>query len=357
MNKIKTRLNNKLQDYKAKSSLEKRNAWVDFLTRNALYIVIAILVIYVTILFPDFLSATSLIDIMRKAAAKLPLALGVGGIIILTGTDLSVGRTVGLTACIAASLLQRTDYPSKMFPNAEPLPIFVVLLICIAIGALVGVLNGFFVAEFKLHPFVVTLATQMMLYGAVLIYVELGTNAGKPISGLTDSYSQIIKGSILEIGGTAIPNYVWYAIAITIIMWLIWNKTTLGKNMYAVGSNPEAATVSGVSVKKTTILVFLIAGILYGFSGFIEAARIGSNNASTGTGYETDAIAAVVIGGVSFSGGIGKISGVITGVILLQLVTVALQWLSVSVNLTYIIKGAIILFACAIDMRKYLQKK
>lgn len=340
-----------------KTPAEKRGAWIDFLTRNALYIVILILVIYVACRFPEFLSATSLVDIFRKAAAKLPLALGVGGIIILTGTDLSVGRTVGLTACIAASLLQRMDYPSKMFPGLETFPILPVLLITMLIGGIVGVVNGFFVAEFKLHPFVVTLATQMMLYGSVLMYVELGSNAGKPISGLSEQYSEFVKGNFLEIGKTVIPNYVIYALLITVVVWVIWNKTTLGKNMYAVGSNPDAANVSGVSVMKTTILVFLIAGILYGASGFIEAARIGSNNAATGTGYETDAIAACVIGGVSFSGGVGKISGVITGVILLQLVTVALQWLSVSVNLTYIIKGTIILFACAIDMRKYLQKK
>ena len=353
----KPSLSKAIENYKSKSSLEKRNAWIDFFTHNALYIVIAILIIYVTIKFPTFLSPVSLIDILRKAAAKLPLALGVGGVIILTGTDLSVGRTVGLTACIAASLLQKMDYPSKMFKSMQPWPIIGVLLLVLVVGGIVGIVNGFFVARFSLHPFVVTLATQMMLYGTVLMYVELGGNAGKPISGLSEKYSQFVKGNIIQLGEYSIPNYVLYATLITLIIWVIWNKTTLGKNMYAVGSNLEAANVSGVSVMKTTIIMFLIAGILYGASGFIEAARIGSNNAATGTAYETDAIAACVIGGVSFSGGIGRISGVITGVILLQLVTVALQWLSVSVNLTYIIKGAIILFACAIDMQKYLQKK
>ena len=127
--------------------------------------------------------------------------------------------------------------------------------------------------------------------------------------------------------------------------------------MYAVGANPEAANVSGVSVTKTIVLVFTMAGILYGFSGFIEAARIGSNGAATGVNAELDAIAACVIGGVSFSGGTGKISGIITGVILLQIISVALQWLSVSSDLQYIIKGLIILVAVALDMRKYLAKK
>ena len=140
-------------------------------------------------------------------------------------------------------------------------------------------------------------------------------------------------------------------------MWFVWNKTTLGKNMYAVGANPEAANVSGVNVMKTIIMVFAMAGVLYGFSGFVEAARVGSNNASAGLNAELDAIAACVIGGVSFTGGTGKISGIVTGVILLQIITVALQWLGVSTNLQYIIKGAIILMAVAIDMRKYLAKK
>lgn len=127
--------------------------------------------------------------------------------------------------------------------------------------------------------------------------------------------------------------------------------------MYAVGANPEAANVSGVNVAATMIAVFTLAGLLYGFSGFIEAARVGSNNASAGTNAEMDAIAACVIGGVSFTGGTGRISGIVTGVILLQIITVALQWLGVSTNLQYIIKGVIILTAVAIDMRKYLTKR
>lgn len=161
----------------------------------------------------------------------------------------------------------------------------------------------------------------------------------------------------MDIFGTPIPYYVFYAIFATEVMWVIWNKTTLGKNMYAVGANTEAANVSCVNVGLTIILIFTMAGALYGFSGFVEAARVGSNNASAGVNAELDAIAACVIGGVSFNGGMGKISGIVTGVIMLQIITVALQWLNVSTNLQYIIKGAIILIAVSIDMRKYLVKK
>lgn len=136
-------------------------------------------------------------------------------------------------------------------------------------------------------------------------------------------------------------------------MWFIWNKTAFGKNMFAVGSNQEASHVSGVNGTKTIIMVFALAGL----TGFIEGARIGSNSAATGLNYEADAIAACVIGGVSFVGGIGKIRGVVTGVVLLRLIFVGLNFLSINANLQFIIKGMIILVACAIDMRKYLVRK
>ena len=350
--------------YKALEPKAKRVWWSDFLVRNAIYIIIVILVIYVQIYSVEnnfsntFLSFKSIIDIVKRSGSSLFLALGVGGIIVLTGTDLSAGRILGLVACISASLLQSpiSEYSAKMFPNMEAPPIILVLLLCMGVGALIGTFNGFCVAKFQLHPFIVTLATQLILYGVVLMYVQLGTNGGGPISGLTQEFKDVVKGTI-NIAGTAIPYYVFYAIIAAAIMWFVWNKTALGKNMYAVGANPEAANVSGVSVTATTIMVFMIAGLLYGASGFIEAARIGSNGPTTGVNAELDAIAACVIGGVSFTGGTGKISGIITGVILLQIISVALQWLGVSSDMQYIIKGLIILVAVALDMRKYLVKK
>lgn len=336
---------------------DKKQWWGNFFTNYAIYLIIILLIIYVTINKPAFLSLSTFITIIKQAAPNLILALGVGGIIVLTGTDLSAGRTVGLTACIAASLLQVSTLATKMFPNLPTFNIFAVLLLVMVIGGIVGFVNGNIVARFQLHPFIVTLGTQLIVYGLILIYLQLGNNGGQAISGLTPFYSTFIKGSLIKIGGSDIPYYVLYAALITVVMWVMWNKTTLGKNMFAVGSNPEAANVSGVNVIWTTILVFTIAGVLYGITGFIEAARIGSNSAQTGLNAELDAIAACVIGGVSFTGGVGKIRGIIIGVFLLQLITVALQWLSVSASLTYVIKGIIILFAVAIDMRKYLAKK
>ena len=252
---------------------------------------------------------------------------------------------------------QTTGAANKMWPNIGTLPIPVVILIAVGLGALIGAFNGFFVAKFKLHPFIVTLATQLIIYTLLLLYVKAGENNGMAISGLDKSYSGFITGSILKIGGTPIPNYVWIAVICTIVMWFIWNKTTFGKNMFALGANEEAARVSGVNVFATNIMVFALAGAMYAVTGFIEGARVASNTANTGLNYESDAIAACVIGGVSFVGGIGKIRGIVIGVLMLRLIFVGLNMIGINQDLFYIIKGGIILFACALDMRKYLVKK
>ena len=336
---------------------DKKRAVKEFFINNLLYILLVVAIVGIAIYDPRFLSVSSIVNIISLSAANLPIALGIAGCIILSGTDLSAGRIVGVTACIAASLLQSSGYANKMFPSLATLPIPVVLLIILAVGGIVGFVNGFCTAKFNLHPFIVTLATQLITYGALLIYLMQGTNNGQSISGLDTKFTDLITGSFIRFGDVSLPNYIFYVLGITLLMWCIWNKTPFGKNMFAVGSNPEAANVSGVDVTKTIIGVFTLAGIMYGVTGFIEAARIGSNSASTGLNYELDAIAACVIGGVSFVGGIGKIRGVIMGVVLLRIIFVGLTFLGIDSNMQYIIKGLIILVACAIDMRKYLVRK
>ena len=345
------------KDLAAKAQWDSKRV-LSLVVNNALMIIMIIAAIAIAIVNPNFVSASSIVNIISQTAAYLPAALGIAGCIVLTGTDLSAGRAVGLTACISASLLQVAGSASKMWPNIGTLPIPVVILIAMAIGAVIGAFNGFFVGKFKLHPFIVTLGTQLILYTILLLYVKMGNNGGMAISNLDESYNSFVKGSILpKIAGQTIPNYVIFAILLTALMWFIWNKTTFGKNMFALGSNEEAARVSGVNVLMTTIMVFSLAGAMYGFTGFIEGARIGSNTANTGLNYELDAIAACVIGGVSFVGGTGKISGVILGVFVLRIIFGALIFLAINQNLQFIIKGLIILVACAIDMRKYLAKK
>lgn len=359
MSALSEKLNPKgrLDAMRAMSPEEKRRSVREFLINNSLYILLILAIVGIAIYDPRFLSLSSIVNIISLSAANLPIALGIAGCIILSGTDLSAGRIVGVTACVAASLLQASGYAGKMFPGLATMPIWVVFLLVLAIGGAVGFINGFCTAKFHLHPFIVTLSTQLIVYGALLIYLMQGTNNGQSISGLDPGFTDFITGSLFRIGGVSIPKYILYVLILTVLVWFIWNKTAFGKNMFAVGSNSEAANVSGVPVARTIIAVFVMAGMMYGITGFIEAARIGSNSAATGLNYELDAIAACVIGGVSFVGGIGKIRGVILGVVLLRIIFVGLTFLGIDSNMQYVIKGLIILVACAIDMRKYLVRK
>lgn len=345
-------------DYKLLDARDRRRFWSDGILNNALYILMAIFVIYTAIVNPNFIAWSSISAIIKQVASYLPIALGIGGCIVLTGTDLSAGRVVGLTAAVSALLLQRVDLPRRVLASMPALPAWaaipITILAVMVVGGIVGFVNGFFVAKFELHPFIVTLATQLMTYSVILLIFMLNDNNGQPLNGLRDDYSNFVKGTIPVID---MPWYVLYAVIFVAVMWFIWNKTTFGKNMFAVGSNKEAASVSGVNVFKTIIMVHTLAGIMYGLNGFIEAARLSSVTQGTGLNYECDAIAACVIGGVSFVGGTGKISGIVLGVFILRIIFVALNMLSIDQNLQFLIKGAIILFACALDMRKYLTKK
>ena len=348
------------EEYRQKDKKGQSRFWTDMILNNALYILMLIFVIYTATQKRNFVTLGSLANLLTQVAAYLPMALGIAGCIVLTGTDLSAGRVAGLTAAISGVFLQKTDFVNKMFQNLPAVNgwwIFVTIVAVMAVGALIGLVNGFFVAKFSLHPFIVTLSTQLIVYGVILWFFGLNGNNSQPISGLSDEYKLFVTGEMFRMGNVAVPRYVLYAVILVAIMWFIWNKTTFGKNMFAVGSNAEAAKVSGVNVFWTTVLVHTLAGAMYGYSGFIEGARSGSVAVNTGLNSECDAIAACVIGGVSFVGGTGKISGIVLGVVVLRLIFVALTMLGVGSSSLYIIKGAIILCACALDMRKYLVKK
>ena len=351
---LKVKKPSKIDELKAMSPKDRNRAIGDILMNNAMFIIIGIAVIFIWIQEPAFLKTASIVNIINLTMAKLPIALGVGGCIILAGTDISAGRQVGLAAAISAGLQLTAN---KLFPGLQVMPIPVALAAVLVVGCCIGFVNGLFMARFKLHPFIVTLSTQLIVYGFVLMFMQLGTNAGQTLSGMAPEYREFVTGTLFKVGKTAVPNYVLYSAIIAVVVWVIWNKTAFGKNMYAVGSNEEAANVSGVNVEKTIIMVFMMAGMLYAITGFFDAARIASVNATTGLNYESDAIAACVIGGISFVGGIGKVSGAIIGVLLLQVIFVGLNFLSVDPNLLYIVKGLIILVACTIDMRKYLVRK
>ena len=322
MSEIKPDVNKKVNQLREMDARDRWRLIGNWLLDHAMIIIILLMVIYIQIQRPAFLATASIVNIIQLTATRLPIALGIAGAIILTGTDLSAGRVVGLGAFVSAILLQKADLANRFLAGMGPWPVVIVLVVVMAVGGIVGLVNGFCVAKFKLHPFIVTLSTQLITYG---LYLTL-SNAAQ-ISNLDASYtSDLVIKPMFRLGNTPVMSYVAFAIIVTAIMWFIWNKTTFGKNMFAVGSNEEAA-------------------------------RMGASTGTIGLNYELDAIAACVIGGVSFVGGIGKISGVVLGVVLMQLIMSGMTFLGISGNTTYIIKGLVILIACAIDMRKYLTKK
>lgn len=328
----------------------------DILLDYSLYIVLGIMILAVIVYDPSFISFKNITNILSQASTRGILALGVAGLIVLQGTDLSAGRILGLTAIISASLLQSVNYASRMYPNLPQLPLYIPLLIAIVVGAIFGAINGFGVSKLHLHAFIITLGTQLIAYGFSAIYIDRPPLGAQPIANFDDRYVEAVTG-FLKIGSLEIPYLIFYLIIIAIIMWFIWNKTTLGKNMFAIGGNPEAAAVSGVNIVKNIMTVFIISGVLYGIAGFLEAGRVGSATSNTGINYELDAISACVVGGVSFAGGIGTIPGVLIGTVILQFINYGLNFVGINPYYQYIIKGLIIILAVSIDVRKYLTKK
>ncbi|MGL4947116.1 MAG: galactose/methyl galactoside ABC transporter permease MglC, partial [Cetobacterium sp.] len=291
---------------------------------SGLYIVLLILIAGIIIKEPTFLSFRNMRNILTQSSVRTILALGVAGIIVTQGTDLSVGRQVGLSAVISATLLQAITNVNKVFPGLDTLPIPLVILIVCVIGALVGFLNGFVVAYLSVTPFVATLGSMIIIYGANSLYFDYV--GASPIAGFSKSFTSFAQG-FFTLGGFRFNYLIIYAALAVLFIWVLWNKTTFGKNLFAVGGNPEAAKVSGVNVKKTLVTVYTLSGIFYAFGGMLEAGRVGSATNNLGNMYEMDAIAACVVGGVSFSGGVGTVPGVLIGVIIFTVINYGLTFI------------------------------
>ncbi len=331
-----------------------------FFLKNGLYIAILCVFIALCIITPilkdkPLLTMKNVLTILTQASPRMFLALGVGGLILLGGTDLSIGRMVGASMVLSTMIMHKginTGYLFGVAYDFTAIPVGVrmvlALVICCCVTTGFSLLAGFFTARFKIHPFISTMANMLIMFG-IMTYATQGVSFGAIEKG--------IKNTIMPTVGE-FPTIILWAVAAIIVMYFIWNKTTFGKNMYAVGGNSEAAAVSGISVFKVTIITFAIAGILYGFGAWLECIRmVGSGSASYGQGWETDAIAACVVGGVSFKGGIGKIQGIVVGVLIFTALTYSLTVLGVDTNLQFVFSGMIILAAVTIDCLKYVQKK
>lgn len=326
--------------------LKKINA-KDFLINNGVIIVMFILVIYTGITSNNFFTGNNMLNILMNMSYRLVIALGIAGCVITAGCDLSAGRMIGFGACIAGTLLQRIDYSGKFFPNMKPLNIFLVLLIVMLITGFAGCITGSFIAYLSVPPFIATLAMMEIVYGISLIFT-----GATPLGGYVTQYTNIANGKLLGISWL-----IWIALLVAAITWFIFNMTRHGKYMYAIGGNPHAAEVAGVPVKLTLVLIYMKAAAMYGLAGFMIGAKAGGASVNTGLGYEMEAIAACTIGGVSVTGGRGKVSSAIIGVAVFELLKAALQYLGVDANAQYIAIGIVIFIAISLDIRKYVAKK
>ena len=332
----------------------------NFLLQNGLYIAIIIIFIALCIITPmvkgsPLLTYNNVLNILQQASPRMFLALGVAALILLAGTDLSIGRMVGMGMTTATIIMHQGINTGGVFGHIFDFTgvpvvgrIILALAACIILCTFFTTIAGFFTAKFKMHPFISTMANMLVIFGLVT-YATKGVSFGAIEPTIPNMIIPKLNG---------FPTIILWAVAAVIIVWFIWNKTTFGKNLYAVGGNPEAASVSGISVFAVTVGAFVMAGILYGFGSWLGCLRMfGSGSAAYGQGWEMDAIAACVVGGVSFTGGIGKISGVVVGVFIFTALTYSLTILGIDTNLQFVFSGIIILVAVMLDCLKYVQKK
>lgn len=316
--------------------VQMNRKWSSGLTRNMreFGIIIAFIIILVALMIISpsaFASPRNLVGIVRQAAINGILACGMMFVIISNGIDLSVGSTVALAGVMAAH-----------FAHPDSYPLIVPVVLAVVIGTAVGMINGLGVAYGNIPPFIITLATMTAVRGTALI-----ASGGSPVYGLSDSFKNISSGTI---GNTIIPVLAVYFICVLCLSGFILTKTVFGRRIYAIGGNESAAAVSGINVKRMRLIIYSISGALAGFAGLLLASRTYQGSPTAGQSYELDAIAAVIIGGISMSGGSGKWYGTLIGALLLAVLANGLDILNVSSNYQMIIKGCIITLAVLVDI-------
>lgn len=329
----------------------------NFLTNNAIIIALLALVVVIMIIQPRFMQYQVALDILTQSSTKMIIALGICFTLLIAGTDLSAGRMVGLAAVISTSMLQTSDYANKFFPDLPQLAVIIPIIVAILVCMIFGCINGFLVAKYDMHPFIATLAVQVIVYGICSLYFDMEPNRSQPIGGVRSDFIFWGQHKLFQFGDfPGISILVPIALVFVILVWFILNKTVFGKNVYAIGGNREAAIVSGVNVFATVMGIFVFASLLYGVGGILEAARTAGATNNYGNGYELDAIAACVVGGVSLNGGVGKVGGIVSGVLIFTVIQYGLQFIAVSPMWQQVIKGVIIAVAVAIDLSKYRRK-
>ena len=295
-------------------------------------VALIILIVFVSVLNPAFLQVNNLLNLMRQLIINGFIALGMTFVILTGGIDLSVGSTLALTSAIFAGLLQ------------GGMPTILAILISLGLGLVLGLLNGILITKGKLAPFIVTLATMTIFRGLTLVYMD-----GRPIAGPKDDFAFQFLGKGQFFG---IPFQVILFIIAYLILWILLTKTSYGRKIYAVGGNEKASFISGIKIDKVKILVYVISALMAVLSGLVLTSRLNSAQPTAGSAYEMDAIAAVVLGGTSMTGGSGSLTGTLIGILILGVLNNGLNLLGVSSFYQQIVKGVVILIAVLIDRKR-----
>ncbi|MFD2370689.1 ABC transporter permease [Brevibacillus sp. GCM10020057] len=291
---------------------------------------LALIVIVLSVINSDFLTVSNIFNVLRQISINALIAFGMTFVILTGGIDLSVGSMLALASAITAGLM------------AGGMDTWLAVLIGLLAGVVMGAINGLIITKGKVAPFIGTLATMTVFRGLTLVYTE-----GKPITGLNADFAMLGKGFFLEIPMPVI----WMLISFAILYFLL-RHTTFGRHVYALGSNEEATKLSGINTGKVKVLVYAVSGLLAALSGIILTSRLNSAQPTAGTSYELDAIAAVVLGGTSLSGGRGWIVGTLIGAMIIGVLDNGLNLLNVSSFYQSVVKGAVILIAVLLDRSK-----
>lgn len=295
-------------------------------------VALIILIVFVSVLNPAFLQVNNLLNLMRQLIINGFIALGMTFVILTGGIDLSVGSTLALTSAIFAGLLQ------------GGMPTILAILTALGLGLILGLVNGILITKGKLAPFIVTLATMTIFRGLTLVYMD-----GRPIAGPKDDFAFQFLGKGQFFG---IPFQVILFIIAYLILWILLTKTSYGRKIYAVGGNEKASFISGIKIDKVKILVYVISALMAVLSGLVLTSRLNSAQPTAGSAYEMDAIAAVVLGGTSMTGGSGSLTGTLIGILILGVLNNGLNLLGVSSFYQQIVKGVVILIAVLIDRKR-----
>ena len=308
------------------------------LARFQSLIALIILCLVISLLSDKFLTSTNAWNVMRQISVNICISVGMTLVVLTAGIDLSIGSVLALCGAITAGLLKNgIEVPSSNLYIG-----FTILGATVAgllVGALIGWFNGWTITKFKVPPFVATLAMLTIARGLTMLWTK-----GFPITGLGENFAHLGTGWFL-----GIPLPVWISGIIVFIAVIITNKTKLGRYIYAIGGNENAATLSGINIKRIKIAVYTIAGALAAVGGLLVTSRLDAAQPNAGTGYELDSIAAVVIGGTSLSGGRGSVLGTVLGAVIIGVLNNGLVLLNVSPFWQQVVKGFVILTAVVID--------